>query len=109
MRISAKGRSQRPAIEAFGGFDAERLRERGRKIDRADKAFVASEQSSSSSGRPKTRGSMTWNKEVRVGRTSVSLKGSVAIAVASEVGTRSARWKLYAAIRAWCIVWHSAI
>ena len=31
---------------------------------------------------------MTWNNdEFRVGRTSVSLKGSVAIAVASEVGT----------------------
>src|SRR5262245_26401926 len=48
---------------------------------------------------------MTWNNgEVRVGRTSVSLRGSVAIAVSSKGGTARGRSKLYAATRAWCIV-----
>jgi len=54
----------------------------------SNRARVASAQSSSSSGRSNRRGSMTWNNdELRVGRTSVSLRGSVAIAVSSEGGT----------------------
>ena len=54
------------------------------------RAFVARAQSSSSSGRSNTRGSMTWNNdEFRVARTTVSLKGSVAIAV--PLGLRGAR------------------
>jgi hypothetical protein len=70
-RVGSKSRSMRAPESVFA----------------SKRTRVANEQSSSSSGRSKTRGSMTWNREVRVGRTSVSLKGSVAIAVTSESGT----------------------
>jgi len=64
---------------------------------------VASSQSSSSSGRSNTRGSITWNNDDRAGITKVSLRRSVAMAKPSW-WSKGLAAELYAATRAWCIV-----